>query len=150
MSTSNTKDILEKILSEMGIQAQIAEHQLEEGALLDVQTEDSTRLIGRRGQTLSALQYLVNRISFVQSKDSPKVTVDVANYRTQAREALIEKAKAAAEKVRRWGDIVELSPMNAFDRRIVHHALQEVDGVETKSVEIEASEMKAILLKPAH
>ena len=50
--------------------------------------------------------------------------VDVGGYRSQAREALVKKAKEAADKVRRWGDVVELEPMGAFDRRIVHHALQ--------------------------
>ena len=49
--------------------------------------------------------------------------VDVGGYRAQAREALVKKAKDAAEKVRRWGDAVELEPLNAFDRRIVHQAL---------------------------
>jgi spoIIIJ-associated protein len=76
--------------------------------------------------------------------------LDVAGYRSQAREALIVKAKEAAEKVRRWGDIVELEPMNAFDRRIVHHALKDDPGVETHSVEVDGTSKKAILLRPKH
>ena len=69
--------------------------------------------------------------------------VDVGGYRAQAREALVKKAKDAAEKVRRWGDAVELEPMNAFDRRIVHHALRDDPDVETHSVEVEGTEKKA-------
>ncbi|HUR44366.1 MAG TPA: R3H domain-containing nucleic acid-binding protein, partial [Candidatus Saccharimonadales bacterium] len=66
----------------------------------------------------------------------------------QARDALLKKAKDAAEKVRRWNDVVELEPMNAFDRRIVHNALKDDPKVETHSVEVEGTTMKAILLRP--
>jgi spoIIIJ-associated protein len=54
----------------------------------------------------------------------------------------------AAEKVRRWGDVVELEPMNAFDRRVIHHALKDDPAVETHSVEVEGTTKKAILLRP--
>jgi spoIIIJ-associated protein len=118
--------------------------------LLDVKTEDSGRLIGRQGQTLSDLQYLVNRLLFQQDQTTPKVTVDIGGYRAQAREALVRKAKQAAEKVRRWGDVVELEPMNAFDRRVVHNALKDDPGVETHSVEVEGTDKKAVLLRPKH
>jgi spoIIIJ-associated protein len=76
--------------------------------------------------------------------------VDVSGYRAQAREALVKKAKDAAEKVRRWGDAVELEPLNAFDRRIVHQALKDDPDVETHSAEVEGSDKKAILLRPKH
>ena len=76
--------------------------------------------------------------------------VDVGGYRAQAREALVKKAMNAAEKVRRWGDTVELEPMTAFDRRVVHQALKDDPDVETHSVEVEGSEKKAILLRPRH
>jgi len=121
---ANPKAILEKVLELLGFAATIEEHPLEEGLLLDVKADDAGRLIGRQGQTLSDLQYLVNRLLFQQDPHVPKVTVDVSGYRAQARDALVRKAKAAAEKVRRWGDIVELEPMSAFDRRIVHGALK--------------------------
>jgi spoIIIJ-associated protein len=74
--------------------------------------------------------------------------VDVGNYRSQARDALLKKAKDAAEKVRRWGDVVELEPLNAFERRIVHNALKDDPDVETHSVEVEGTSKKAILLRP--
>ena len=61
-----------------------------------------------------------------------------------------KKAKDTAEKVRRWGDIVELEPMNAFDRRIVHNTLKDDPSVETHSVEVEGTTKKAILLRPKH
>jgi len=144
------KETLEKILALLGFPAAVEEHKLEEGLLLDVKTDDAGRLIGRQGQTLADLQYITNRLLFQQDPNSPKAMVDVGGYRAQAREALVKKAKDAAEKVRRWGDAVELEPLNAFDRRIVHHALKDDPDVETHSVEVEGSDKKAILLRPRH
>ena len=144
------KVTLEKIMELLGFTATVEEHPMEEGVLLDVKTEDSGRLIGRQGQTLSDLQYITNRLLFQQDPTAPKVLVDVGGYRAQAREALVKKAKDAAEKVRRWGDVVELEPLSAFDRRIIHHALKDDPGVETHSVEVEGTDRKAILLRPKH
>ncbi len=141
---------LQKILDLLGFTATVEEHHLEDGVLLDVKTEDSGRLIGRQGQTLADLQYITNRMLFQQDPSVPKVTVDVSGYRAQAREALVKKAQEAAEKVRRWGDVVELEPLSAFDRRIVHQALKDDPGVETHSVEVEGTDKKAILLRPKH
>ena len=144
------KETLEKMLASLGFPATVEEHQLEEGVLLDVKTDDAGRLIGRQGQTLSDLQYITNRILFQQDANTPKIMVDVGGYRAQAREALVKKAKDAAEKVRRWGDAVELEPMTAFDRRVVHQALKDDPDVETHSVEVEGTDKKAILLRPRH
>jgi len=142
------KATIEKILNLLGFPATVEEHQMEDGLLLDVKTEDSGRLIGRQGQTLSDLQYITNRLLFQQDASAPKVMVDVSGYRAQARDALVKKAMEAAEKVRRWGDVVELEPLNAFDRRIIHQALRDDPGIETYSVEVEGTEKKAILLRP--
>jgi spoIIIJ-associated protein len=144
------KATLEKILELLGFDSAVAEHTLEDGVLLEVKNDDSGRLIGRQGQTLSDLQYITNRLLFQQDATAPKVMVDVGGYRAQAREALVKKAQDAAEKVRRWGDVVELEPMSAFDRRIIHHALKDDPGIETQSVEVEGTEKKAILLRPKH
>ncbi|MGO8698193.1 MAG: protein jag [Limisphaerales bacterium] len=144
------KAILEELLKLMGFEATVEEHSLDDGLLLDVKTEDSGRLIGRQGQTLSDLQYLTNRMLFQQDPSTPKVMIDVGGYRAQAREALVQKAQAAAEKVRRWGDIVELEPMSAFDRRVIYSALKDDPGIEAVSVEVDGTAKKAILLRPKH
>src|SRR5208283_1586940 len=141
---------LHRILELLGFAATVEEHRLEEGILLDVKTEDSGRLIGRQGQTLSDLQYITNRLLFQQDQSTPKVMVDVGGYRAQAREALVKKAKEAAEKVRRWGDVVEMEPLTAFDRRIVHNALKDDPDIETHSVEVEGTEKKDVLFRPRH
>jgi spoIIIJ-associated protein len=146
----DAKAILEKLLQSLGFEASVNQNELEGQVFLDVQTNDPGRLIGRQGQTLSELQYITNRLIFKMDPESPKVTLDVGNYRSQQRDALIQKAKEAAEKVRRWGDIVELEPLNAFDRRIVHNALKDDPTIETHSVEVEGTDKKAILLRPKH
>jgi spoIIIJ-associated protein len=142
------KETLEKILSLLGFESAVDEHKMDDGILLDVKTEDAGRLIGRQGQTLSDLQYITNRLLFQQDPSAPKAMVDVGGYRAQAREALVKRAHEAAEKVRRWGDAVELEPMNAFDRRIVHQAMKDDPDVETHSVEVDGTDKKAILLRP--
>jgi len=142
------KATLEKMLDLLGFTATVVEHKLDDGLLLEVATEESGRLIGRQGQTLADLQYLTNRLLFQQDPAAPKVLVDVGGYRAQAREALVKKARDAAEKVRRWGDVVELEPLGAFDRRIIHQTLKDDPHIETHSVEVEGTDKKVILLRP--
>jgi len=148
--SAQPKATLERLLELLHFPATVEEHTTEDGITLDVKTEDSGRLIGRQGQTLSDLQYLTNRLLFQQDQNAPKATVDVAGYRSQAREALVKKAKDAADKVRRWGDVVELEPLSAFDRRIVHQALKDDPDIETQSVEVDGTDKKAMLLRPKH
>ena len=146
--SAHPKEILEKILGTLGFTATVEEHTLDGDLTLDVKTEEPGRLIGRQGQTLADLQYIVNRILFQQDQTAPKVMLDVGGYRSQAREALVKKARDAADKVRRWGDIVELEPLGSFDRRIVHHALRDDPDVETHSVEVDGTDKKAMILRP--
>ena len=145
--SAQPKAILEKILGTLGFAATVEEQTFDGDLTLDVKTEESGRLIGRQGQTLADLQYLVNRILFQQDQSAPKVMLDVGGYRSQARAALVKKAKDAADKVRRWGDIVELEPMGSYDRRIVHNTLRDDPDVETQSVEVDGTEKKALLLR---
>jgi spoIIIJ-associated protein len=147
---AQAKAILEEILKSLGFEAIVEEHALDDGLFLDVKTDDSGRLIGRQGQTLSDLQYITNRILFQQDPTTPKVLIDVGGYRAKARETLVLKARAAAEKVRRWGDIVEMEPMSAFDRRVIYNSLKDDPGIEASSVEVEGTTKKAILLRPKH
>ena len=146
--TAQPKALLEQLLRHLGFEATIEEHHLEDGVMLDVKADDSGRLIGRQGQTLLDLQYVLNRLLFQQDQSAPKIMVDIGGYRSQAREALVKRALEAAEKVRRWGDVVELEPLSAFDRRIVHTALRDDPDIVTQSVEVEGTDKKVILLRP--
>lgn len=142
------KEVLEKILALLDFPATVEEHKLDDGLMLDVKLEDSGRLIGRAGQTLADLQYITNRILFQQNPAAPKIMVDVGGYRLQAREALVKRAQEAADKVRRWGEPVELEALGSFDRRIVHHAFKNDPDVETHSVEVDGTDKKVLLLRP--
>lgn len=147
-TTADPQATLQTLLHHLGFEVTVSEQTVDDQLLLDIKSDDPGRLIGRNGQTLGDLQYILNRILFRGDERTPKVMLDVGGYRTQAREQLIKRAKDAAEKVRRFGDIIELEPMNAFDRRIVHQSLKDDPDIETHSVEVEGSEKKVILLRP--
>lgn len=146
--TADAKAKLAELLQTLGFQANIEEGEFEGNAMLNIVTDDSGRLIGRKGQTLAALQFVLNRLLYKEDDHAQRITLDVGGYRTSARDELVKKAVAAADKVRRWGDVIELEPMNAFDRRIVHRALKDDPDIETHSIEVEASDLKVIQLRP--
>ena len=72
----------------------------------------------------------------------------MGGYRAEVRAALVKRAQEAAEKVRRYGEVVEMEPLSAFDRRIVHHALKDDPDIVTQSVEVDGTNKKVILLRP--
>ena len=136
------------MLQLLGFSATVGLTQLDDGVMLDIDTDDPGRLIGKQGQTISQFQYVLNRLLHRQDKNAPKVTLDVGSYRLKSRQALIDKAKTAAEKAQRWGGIVEIEPLSAFERRIIHNALKNYENIESNSVEVEGTTKKAILLRP--
>jgi len=91
-------------------------------------------LIGRRGETLSAVQYLVNTIVSKGGNKPPTFGVDIEGYRHRREEMLVDLAREIAQEVRETGDVITLEPMPAHERRIVHIALREEEGVRTESV----------------
>jgi len=90
-------------------------------------------LIGRFGQTIDAIQYLLNAIVARREGERVEVTIDAAGYRERRRDMLERLADRSAERVLRSGEPVELDPMSAVERKIVHLRLKEVEGVETSS-----------------
>ena len=149
MNVPVPKETLTQLLHTLGFtDAAVVEVDLDGQLMLDVQTADPGRLIGRQGATLGDLQYLLNRMIHRGDDNAPRIVLDVGGYRRQAREQLVQRAVEGAERVRRSGDMIELEPMNAYDRRIVHQALKEDPDIETHSVEVEGSDKKAILLRP--
>jgi spoIIIJ-associated protein len=149
MNTLVPKDALVEMLRHLGFSdAEVEEVDVEGQLMLDVKTDDPGRLIGRQGATLGDLQYILNRIIHRGDDATPRIVLDVGGYRRQAREQLVKRAREGAEKVRRWGDVIELEPMNAYDRRIVHQTLKDDPDIETHSVEVEGSDKKVILLRP--
>lgn len=140
---------LEELLHQLGFTGARAEAQpSDDGLLLNISVEDPGPLLGRQGATLAALQFLLNRLLFQADPRAPRVTLDVGNFRAQARAELLRRAQEAAARVRAAGEPIELEPMNAYDRRLVHQALKDDPAVETRSIEIDGTDLKVIQLRP--
>ena len=104
-------------------------------------------LIGRRGETLDALQYLTSLVAVHADDRFSKVSLDIENYRAKREEVLVSLALKMADKVVRLQKSVTLEPMNPYERRVIHSALQEVEGVETGSIGHEPS--RRVVISPA-
>jgi spoIIIJ-associated protein len=119
------KEILDTMLGYLGFVAEIQEFETENGLQLQIFTAESERLIGREGETLEDLQFLLNRILQAQDRTAPKVQLDVAHWRTMKDDRLRAKVRQIAETVRISGRPAKLEPMNSYDRRIVHNTLKD-------------------------
>jgi spoIIIJ-associated protein len=126
-------NVLREILERMGIDAEVSAFDDGERIILDAHGSESGLVIGKKGATLDALQYLVNRIIFRKPGDLPGVTVDAEGYRGRREDSLTDLARRLAEKAVRSGRPVPVEPMNAHDRRVVHMALADHPGVTTES-----------------
>ena len=105
----------------------------ESGVHVDCRGGEVGALIGRFGQTIDAIQYLVNAIVAKREGERIEVTIDAEGYRQRRRDTLERLADRSAERALQSGEPVELDPMSAVERKIVHVHLQEVEGVETSS-----------------
>jgi len=117
----HARSILDAMLGYLGFTVKIEESDGPEGPTLQILTEDGDRLIGRNGETLEDIQYLVNRILIRHVTDAPRIRVDCEYYRSMREDNLVEKAKQLAERVRATGQPMELPPLNSYYRRIVHN-----------------------------
>jgi spoIIIJ-associated protein len=129
-------DFVEELLERMGIDA-IAEPTTHRGHvyvdIVDGPEDDMALLIGRNGQTLDAIQELARTAIGRRLDDRIRVLVDVGDYRKRQEDRLVEQAREAAERVQRSGTEERLDPMNAYQRKLVHDAVAEVEGVESVS-----------------
>jgi len=129
------KDTLEAILSRLGVSCavEVGPGQDPGSVLLTVSADSGGLLIGRRGQTLDALEYIVNRIVGREDAVSGRVMIDVERYRERRLEHLTQLARRLAEKAKQTGRAVTLNPMSARDRRVVHVTLQGDTAISTRS-----------------
>lgn len=114
----------------LGLVAQVLEVYGED----DDTSDELGLLIGRRGETLSSLQYLINTIVARTGEDAPVYGIDIEGYRRRREQTLVDLAREIAQEVRETGDVITLEPMPASERRIVHLALEQEPGVRTESV----------------
>lgn len=101
--------------------------------LYDISEEDTGIVIGRKGETLDSIQYILSLIANKDTNDFYRVSLDVANYRERRKDAIENNAKKVAFKVLKSKKSIALEPMNAYERRIVHYALQNYKELETVS-----------------
>ena len=132
---SKAKKFLSDVFSAMGIQAEIDLSYDEINTTLDINIKGDEMgvLIGKRGQTLDSLQYLVSLVVNKNNDEYIKIKLDTENYRARRKETLENLAKNIAYKVKRTRKPVSLEPMNPYERRIIHSALQNDKYVETYS-----------------
>jgi spoIIIJ-associated protein len=142
------KELLDTMLGYLGFVVEIEETQSEGGNhTLQIYTEESTRLIGRDGETLEAIQFLLNRLIQAKDRDAEKVIVDCEMYRSMREDKIVHRVRELAERVRISGRSLQLEPMNSYERRIVHNAFKDDPDVATWSPSDSARIKQITLLK---
>lgn len=128
------KEFLEELINKMAIPGQVKiKEKNDKQVALEITGEDLGNLIGRRGQTLDSLQYLVNLAVNKGGEERIRVIVDVSGYRQRREQTLCALALRLAERASQKGESITLEPMNAHERRVIHLALQDNPHVYTQS-----------------
>jgi spoIIIJ-associated protein len=138
------RDVITRITSALGISCRIDIAEQADSVLVTCSGRDLGLLIGRHGQTIDAIQYLCNAI-LAREGAGLSVVVDAAGYRARREATLATLATSAAEQALRTGERVELEPMTAVERKIVHLSLQDFPGVETESEGTEPNRFVVVL-----
>lgn len=140
---------LEDVFGQMAVDVDVETLEDENSVMYRISGKDSGIVIGRRGETLDALQYLTSLVVNKHSNRYVRVTMDVENYREKREETLVRLARRLADKVVRFRRSISLEPMNPYERRIIHSALQNNEFVETYSVGEDPNRKVVIALKQA-
>lgn len=128
------KNYLDKVLDKMGIEHEISITVVDTGIFADIDSKGSGAVIGRRGETLDALQYLSSLVANKIEGDYIRVSLDSCGYRDKREETLISLAEKISERVIKTGKSTVLEPMNPYERRIIHSAVAKIDGVNSRSI----------------
>ena len=131
--SQNAKEILDTMLGYLGFICEIKEFEREDGLLLQVYTPEKEKLIGRHGETMEEIQFLLNRVLVAKDKNAPRVQVDIEHYREMREDGIVHRARQVAELVRKTGRPFHLDPMNSYDRRIIHTAFKDDPEIQTWS-----------------
>ena len=132
-SALKARELLAGILSKMTFECQVTAAETDDTIILSITGNESGLLIGRRGQNLDALQYILNKAVNKADSERKMIVVDSEEYRKRREESLLGMADRIREKVKKTQKPLSLSHMNAHDRRIIHMALQEDEELITKS-----------------
>ncbi len=124
---------LAELLVKMGVHSELSACKADGGYRICIETDTDGLLIGRRGETLDAIQYLTSLVANQGKEDHVRITIDTEGYRSRREETLKRLAKREAAHVLETGMPVVLEAMNPYERRVLHCALQDMDGVVTYS-----------------
>jgi spoIIIJ-associated protein len=126
-------DIVAEILDHMDLDVDVTVREDSERVVLDVDGPDAGRVIGKKGQTLDAIQFLVNKIVNRFPEGRRHVIIDSGDYRDRHDQSLVSMARREAKRAMDEGRVVTLAPMSARDRRVIHLSLAKFGGVTTES-----------------
>jgi len=132
-SSERAQELLSQLLEIMGYAVTVDVSMQDEHLQLDVQGEDASLLAGKKGQTLDALQYLLSKMLSREVSLELPLVIDSDGYRQRRQAALQELALQLSQKALETQQTVAINPMSAHDRRVIHVALREVEGVSTRS-----------------
>ena len=127
------KTFLEDVVKEMGLKVNIKVSSNKDSVYVDIDGEDSGTIIGKRGSTLDALQYLTSLVVNKDKNSYIRVVIDAENYREKREKTLEKLAYRLADKAVKSGRSVRLEPMNPYERKVIHTSLQSYQGVTTRS-----------------
>lgn len=145
MSLQRAHETLDLMLGHLGLVFEVEEIEQGGRSILNIHSRDAGRLIGRDGQTLEDLQYLLNRILNRNEEGVANVIVDIEGYRQKEKQDFLTRIREQAEQVRHTGQPLVLAPMNSFDRRLVHQAFVDDPEIATQS-ESGSARLKQITL----
>ena len=127
-------DYIKGIIAAMDIKAEYKIYQNKNGAVINIDSDRNANIIGRRGDTLDAVQYLSSMIANKGDKEYFRITIDCFGYREKRKATLQQLAEKVAKSVLRTGRSQPLEPMNPYERRVIHSAISKIDGVSSRSV----------------
>jgi spoIIIJ-associated protein len=145
-AAADARGLAQRIMGAIGVDGRVDVREDDEAITVTFSGADVALLIGRHGQMIDAVQYLMNAISHrTYGADRKEVVVDAAGYRDRRRATLESLAVRTAQEVLETGDRVELEPMTAVERKVVHLRLKEFDGVQTASEGTEPNRYVVVL-----
>ena len=128
------EEYIKQILTKMDVNNSLKTSEIEGGALIEIEGDGVGTVIGRRGETLDALQYLASMVCNKSDKEYYRISIDSCGYREKRKETLEELAVKIAKSVLKNGRSSALEPMNPYERRIIHFAVSTVEGVSSRSI----------------
>jgi spoIIIJ-associated protein len=143
---ADARGLVARIVATLGVDAEVDAREEQEAIVITCSGPDVGLLIGRHGQTIDSIQYLLNAVGWrAYGEERKEVTVDAAGYRARRKATLEALADRVADRVREYGEREELEPMTAVERKVVHLRLKDVAGVGTASEGTEPNRYVVVL-----